>query len=465
MRIAVIGWGSLIWDPRELKTNGEWKKDGPLFPIEFARISNDLRLTLVIRPASKVVKTLYIESAFTELHEAIKNLQKREGCDDPITIGFVNFKDQTRNIKRTPEEIERELIKWNASKKYDAVIWTDLGQNFMKKTSMELTVHNAKRHLAGLKPLEYESAKNYILKTPEQVKTNFRKQITEFIELRNEVTTVLNSSSTFLNVPREKLLQYYPEIVANSKSQFDGADSLAVDSKYGMGISHQLISTEEMIKALVVVMDAQGFDLRGVKGIDVFFKDHEVRFFISFITFIITLFAEDGMKIMKGMKDNPSKIKEFTTLVENKPEMEKKMYKYLLEKLFEIERELSWFSKAEAFRQNGFYVDSKGNLVSPLLFSEDDYTQTKKRIEKVNKAIQGIIDAYLTEDPELKVMVEKTKITFHKEKFYKLIEKELAARRTGKETFFEKFQKFLLDFIKTVKESPPDSNSTEKKED
>lgn len=455
MKIAILGWGSLIWDPRELKTNGEWKKEGPMLPIEFARISQDQRLTLVIRPSSKKVKVLYIESEFKELNRAIKNLQEREGCTDPKSIGFMNFTDGSFNIKRTPEEIKQELSKWNTTKNYDAIIWTDLGQNFKNNTGMEYDVHNAKIFLAGLKPKEYESAKNYILKAFDQIRTQNRKQLTQFIDLRNEVNTVLKSSSSFFNVPREKLIHYYPEIVENSKSQFEAADSLAADSKYGMGASHLLISTEEMIKALIVVMDAKGFDLRRVKGMDIFFRNHEVRFFIGYLTFIISLFADDGMKILNDLRDDPKRTKELATLLENKAEMMKKMQGYLLRKLVTIKKELAWFSKAEEFRQNGFYVDAKGNLVSPLLFSEEDYNQTRQRIERVNKAIHGMLGAYLTEDEKLKSEIENTKATFHTEKFYTLIENELAARRDGKETFFDKFQKFLLDFIDSIKDPPP----------
>jgi hypothetical protein len=147
-----------------------------------------------------------------------------------------------------------------------------LGQNFKDKTTMEFNVHNAKRHLAQLKIHEYEVARTYILNTPEQIKTDLRKELTEFMNLRNEVVITLNSNSSFFNVPRVKLLHYYPEIVANSHSQFNGAEHLAAVSKFGMAISHLLISTEEMIKALVVVMDAKGFDFRNVKGMDIFLK-------------------------------------------------------------------------------------------------------------------------------------------------------------------------------------------------
>jgi 1-acyl-sn-glycerol-3-phosphate acyltransferase len=50
MRIAVLGWGSLIWSPGNLKIDREWHEDGPFLPIEFARVSQDGRLTLVLFP-------------------------------------------------------------------------------------------------------------------------------------------------------------------------------------------------------------------------------------------------------------------------------------------------------------------------------------------------------------------------------------------------------------------------------
>lgn len=39
-QIAIIGWGSLVWDPRDLPIESPWHDDGPELPIEFARISS-----------------------------------------------------------------------------------------------------------------------------------------------------------------------------------------------------------------------------------------------------------------------------------------------------------------------------------------------------------------------------------------------------------------------------------------
>jgi hypothetical protein len=41
MRIAILGWGSLIWDPRDLPISGPWQCGGSVIPIEFSRISEN----------------------------------------------------------------------------------------------------------------------------------------------------------------------------------------------------------------------------------------------------------------------------------------------------------------------------------------------------------------------------------------------------------------------------------------
>ena len=38
MKIAILAWGSLVWDLRTLAVDGDFQPTGPRLPIEFSRI-------------------------------------------------------------------------------------------------------------------------------------------------------------------------------------------------------------------------------------------------------------------------------------------------------------------------------------------------------------------------------------------------------------------------------------------
>ena len=59
MKIACIGWGSLIWMPENLMIQNKWFEDGPMLPIEFARQSDNGRITLIIDEFARPVRTLW----------------------------------------------------------------------------------------------------------------------------------------------------------------------------------------------------------------------------------------------------------------------------------------------------------------------------------------------------------------------------------------------------------------------
>jgi len=106
MKIACLGWGSLIWNPGSLLIRREWFNDGPLLPIEYSRISNDGRLTLVITENVKPIRTLWALMATEDLAEAKKSLKEREGCKYESDIGSISINDEAIN----PNELI--IIKW-----------------------------------------------------------------------------------------------------------------------------------------------------------------------------------------------------------------------------------------------------------------------------------------------------------------------------------------------------------------
>ena len=92
MKIAVLAWGSLVWDRRELSVIDDFKPAGPSLPIEFCRVSRDDRLTLVIdETVGTKCLTYTATSTFDNLIEAKENLRQREGMDHVNGIGFVDL--------------------------------------------------------------------------------------------------------------------------------------------------------------------------------------------------------------------------------------------------------------------------------------------------------------------------------------------------------------------------------------
>lgn len=177
IKIAVLGWGSLIWSPRELKISSGWHPDGPFLPVEFARVSQDERLTLVLYPGAEPVQVLWALSACSSLEEAVANLADREGTLRK-RIGYYSLFDGLYRCDAAPEALEN-IQSWADSRSFDAVIWTNLPANFVTKTKMPFSPENAVTYLQALKSDSLKKAKNYIIKAPKQVSTPVRRHVEE----------------------------------------------------------------------------------------------------------------------------------------------------------------------------------------------------------------------------------------------------------------------------------------------
>ena len=177
MKIAILGWGSLIWNPQTLKYNKMygWQTNGPILPIEFARISSDGRLTLVITKNGAKVQTLYAQSKYKNLDVAILNLAIREGSGRK-SIGYYNKSEN--KIYPSDFEFIDELKKWIAQNDFDAVIWTNLKEEW-KKLNTKINPDKRVDYLQELKGITAAKAEEYIRKAPIQIKTKYRILIEE----------------------------------------------------------------------------------------------------------------------------------------------------------------------------------------------------------------------------------------------------------------------------------------------
>ena len=178
MKIAILGWGSLIWLPKDLKfdTNSGWKENGPVLPIEFAIISQDGRLTLVITPNGTEVTTLYSVSSFDSLDLAVLNLKKREGTVVENIGSYNKSKDEFSPVDFSFKE---NIKNWIQTTDFDAVIWTDLPEKWILNdgNKTEIDPNDRINYLQNLKGAESALAAEYIRNTPKQIATKYRNQI------------------------------------------------------------------------------------------------------------------------------------------------------------------------------------------------------------------------------------------------------------------------------------------------
>jgi len=174
MKIGVIGWGSLIWNPMEVNfALTSWNNDGPNLPIEFARRSQDGRVTLVIyKPyidePEKWVKTYWNIMSVESIEEAIETLRRRERT---IKRYIAHLLPDSKNT--IGDKIKKEIKKWLQDKELDGVIWTDLPPNI----SLEKVIP----YLQSLQGNTLKKAKEYVEKTPKQILTPLRKRMEKIL--------------------------------------------------------------------------------------------------------------------------------------------------------------------------------------------------------------------------------------------------------------------------------------------
>jgi hypothetical protein len=187
VKSAVLAWGSLLWDPRELQTAAEFVANGPLLPIEFCRISADGRLTLAIDETfGSVCKTYSAPSALDALDAAIENLRLREGMPNTRAVGFVETVSGRQSdvaIERHPEAVAT-IAAWAGSNGYEAAIWAALASNFDEpdKGGEPFSVTAAIRYLETLQgrdAAKFSRALAYVRQAPPEVETPVREEVSK----------------------------------------------------------------------------------------------------------------------------------------------------------------------------------------------------------------------------------------------------------------------------------------------
>jgi hypothetical protein len=179
-KVAIIGWGSLLWDLDNLEphVHGEWAIDrGPTLPLEFVRVSPKRlnALTVVIdRDHGMGCPTSYRLSRRSDVVEAAGHLAARERAV-PEHIGFTCLRTGRRQ-SRLPETAD-VVAAWLEDRGLDAAVWTDLEGNFRDRTGQDFSLDTAVAYLRSLSGPSLVEAKRYIASAPSAVDTPLRRRL------------------------------------------------------------------------------------------------------------------------------------------------------------------------------------------------------------------------------------------------------------------------------------------------
>lgn len=188
MEIVVLAWGSLIWQPENrygrlaVRSGSKWSSDGPVLPVEFARISSDGRLTLVLVTGYATESpVLWRPSAAVNLDAAIDNLARRETGAPRSAIHATTPTGETHG---DPHPSTRDRVAtWLSEIGANAAIWTGLppGERWAELGYPGFAVDHAVEYVRSLTGSKRERSLEYVRNAPTQIDTPVRRALGDLL--------------------------------------------------------------------------------------------------------------------------------------------------------------------------------------------------------------------------------------------------------------------------------------------
>ena len=171
MKIACLGWGSLIWKPGVLPVASEWHDYGPRLPIEFAREGDHGELATVLCGGAKEQPAWWVMLSSTDLGQARELLRQREEIDPshPEWVGDTETDQRGAAVEA--------IRAWAHGRGIDAVVWTALPPRCDGIDGQMPSEDDAVRYLDALEGKERAHAEQYVRRVPAMIATRNRAAI------------------------------------------------------------------------------------------------------------------------------------------------------------------------------------------------------------------------------------------------------------------------------------------------
>jgi len=169
VKIACLGWGSLIWKPDNLPVASEWFGDGPRLPVEFSRVGDSGELATALCANAEPVPVLWAWLAAPTLEAACAALKEREGipAERDDGIGSLAIGGHCAGV----------ISRWAREHGAQGVIWTGLPPRLNGVEGRIPTIDEAVAYLASLEGEVRQHARHYLEAVPAQIDTPYRQTI------------------------------------------------------------------------------------------------------------------------------------------------------------------------------------------------------------------------------------------------------------------------------------------------
>ena len=178
--VAILGWGSLLWDLADLapRVRCGWQRGaGPALPLEFSRVSPKRRhaLVVVIDPrAGAPCPTHAIASRRDSVDRAAADLAARERCR-LSRVGAVCL--DTGLTRASDPGVAETVARWCRAGGWRGAVWTDLDANFEAVTGRPFSVATGRAYLRELSGRSRAEAVRYITEAPAETDTPLRRAL------------------------------------------------------------------------------------------------------------------------------------------------------------------------------------------------------------------------------------------------------------------------------------------------
>ncbi|WP_288475765.1 hypothetical protein [uncultured Pantoea sp.] len=192
MKIACLGWGSLIWKTGALPVASQWHHDGPAVPIEFVRIADGGELSTAICLNARPVPVLWAWLNTASLESACRALRIREAIPDSRADGI--------GMMTVTDNAAGPLATWAQAKGIEGLIWTGLPARMASVEGQIPTLEDARHYLQQLTGETRTHAFHYIEQVPAQIDTDYRRALADLTRWQPDAPAV-TATSTRLHPP------------------------------------------------------------------------------------------------------------------------------------------------------------------------------------------------------------------------------------------------------------------------